>query len=142
MKHLEIDPKDGWALSVLHDSYGQKGMQKESIEYFNRIARLFGYDGVALAVQRAYAASGEPGAIRESIRQMASAYAQGRFDRPVMVAVEYARLGDKEQALTWLQKAVADRSADVPFLNCEPTLVFLRSDRRYQGLLRRVGLPQ
>jgi protein gp37 len=47
-----------------------------------------------------------------------------------------------DDVLTRSISELADSSADVPFLNCEPTLGFLRSDRRYQGLLRRVGLPQ
>jgi len=50
-------------------------------------------------------------------------------------------LGDKEQALAWLEKAYEDRSFFMVDLKVEPELDPLRSDPRFQHLLRRMSFP-
>jgi len=141
-KQLEIHPEDGVAHWRLFYNYGQKGMQKESIEHFVQTAKIFGYDDVELPVHRAYASGGIRAAMEEEARQMARYYVLGKFDRPAQVAMEYARLEDKEQTMKWLNKAFADHDPDLLFSNCEPAFDFVRSDARFQDLVRRVGLPQ
>jgi len=48
-------------------------------------------------------------------------------------------LDDKDQAFAWLEKAFAERSAGLTFLKAEPMFDPIRSDPRFQDLLRRVG---
>ena len=55
------------------------------------------------------------------------------------IALVYVGLGDKDQALNWLQKAYEERSALMTWLKVEPKLDSLRSDSRFQELQRRVG---
>lgn len=50
------------------------------------------------------------------------------------------RIGDKEGALKWLQSAYAEHSPYLVFLAIEPRMDPLRSDPRFQDLIRRVGL--
>jgi pentatricopeptide repeat protein len=52
----------------------------------------------------------------------------------------YAGLGDKEQAFAWLEKAYQERRARMYLLNVDPLLDPLRSDPRFQDLVRRAGL--
>jgi adenylate cyclase len=59
---------------------------------------------------------------------------------PVIVAQEYALLGDRENAILWLQKAHDDHS--LPFVKVEPEFDSIRADPRFADLLRRMGLPQ
>lgn len=61
---------------------------------------------------------------------------------PWLVAIVYAELGEKEQALSWLEKAYRGREHDLAFAKVWPMFDPLLSDPRYQDLLRRVGLPQ
>jgi hypothetical protein len=61
---------------------------------------------------------------------------------PETIAVVYAELGEKDQAIHWLEKAYAERSTFMVSLKTEPSLDSLRSDPRFAELLRRVGLPQ
>jgi hypothetical protein len=56
-------------------------------------------------------------------------------------AMTYAALGDKEQAFAWLEKAYAERAPWLVSLKTDPAFNPLRSDRRFQDLVRRVGLP-
>ena len=54
------------------------------------------------------------------------------------LALIYAGLDEKDQAFTWLQKAYEDRFN--PSILSRPAFDTLRSDRRFQDLLRRLGL--
>jgi hypothetical protein len=56
------------------------------------------------------------------------------------IAVHYALLGEREQALTRLQRAVEDRNFSVGSLNVEPAWDSYRADPRFVALVRRVGL--
>jgi hypothetical protein len=57
------------------------------------------------------------------------------------IARIYAGLGETDQAVAWLEKAYAERASRMIHLKVEPTFDRLRSDRRFQDLLRRMGLP-
>ncbi len=58
------------------------------------------------------------------------------------IAAIYAGLGDNDQAFACLEKAYEQHDAKLVYLKVEPLLDPLRSDPRFAGLLRRVGLPQ
>src|SRR5207249_9293201 len=63
-----------------------------------------------------------------------------RYVSPYYMAKIYASLGDKEQALAWLEKGYEERNPDFIELKVEPALDTLRADACFQDLLRRVGL--
>ena len=65
--------------------------------------------------------------------------------RPVDAAAlvwAYIGLGNKDQAVAWLEKACTQRSNAMVTLKVDPTFDPLRSDPRFQDLLRRVRLAQ
>ena len=55
------------------------------------------------------------------------------------IALIYAGLGDKDQAMIWLNKAYQARFN--PSILMRPVFDPLQSDPRFQDLLRRIGLP-
>jgi serine/threonine-protein kinase len=59
---------------------------------------------------------------------------------PISVASIYAALGEKDQALEWLQKVYDDHSWVILYINCYPEFDSLHSDARFADLVRRVGL--
>jgi len=52
----------------------------------------------------------------------------------------YAQIGDKEEALTLLEACSRRRCSDFVSINVEPDFDVLRSDPRFQELVRQVGL--
>jgi hypothetical protein len=56
------------------------------------------------------------------------------------IALIYAGLNDKDQAMAWLEKAYAERFN--PAVLMRPCFDPLRSDPRFQDLLRRIGLTR
>jgi len=61
---------------------------------------------------------------------------------PWVIADAYAGLRDKNQALAWLEKAYAQHSNELVSLKVNPGFDPLRSDPRFQYLLRRIGLAE
>jgi hypothetical protein len=51
------------------------------------------------------------------------------------------RLGDKEEALKYLEKGYQERDGGLTYIAVDPLYDPLRSDPRFQNLLRRMNLP-
>jgi len=60
---------------------------------------------------------------------------------PYGLALIFAGLNDREQAIYWLQKAYEDRSHWLVWLNLDPRFDNVRSDPRFADLLRRMHFP-
>ena len=61
------------------------------------------------------------------------------FPLAAEIAMVYTALGDKDQAMTWLEKGYEGRFN--PGVLLRPCFDPLRSDPRFQALVRRIGLP-
>ena len=59
----------------------------------------------------------------------------GRYE----IALIYAGLGEKDAAFEWLEKAFEQRTVYMLWLNVDPSFDDLRSDSRFEDLLRRIG---
>ncbi len=57
------------------------------------------------------------------------------------MAIGYCHNGDRDNAMLWLDKLYAIRGADILSLKADPDFDPLRSDPRFQDLLRRIGFP-
>jgi len=64
-----------------------------------------------------------------------------RYVEPVDIAIIYVGLGDKAQALEWLEKAYGDRSFQLTWIKVWQWFDSLRGEPRFQDLVRRMGLP-
>jgi hypothetical protein len=58
------------------------------------------------------------------------------------MAIIHAGLGEKDKAFEWLDQAYVHRSRSMAWLNVSDELDDLRSDPRFEALLRRIGLPE
>jgi tetratricopeptide (TPR) repeat protein len=90
----------------------------------------------------AYAASGQKEEARKRLTaEMLRLQAGNSYVRPGYVAEVYSALGDKNQALYWLEKGYREHDAWLALLKVWPRLDPLRSDPRFQDLLRRMNFP-
>jgi serine/threonine-protein kinase len=60
----------------------------------------------------------------------------------VGIAFVHAGLGEKEEALAWLEEGYKERAFQMQFLKVEPRWDPLRNDPRFIDLVRRVGFPE
>jgi adenylate cyclase len=68
--------------------------------------------------------------------------AKQRYVTPAASMVVYLGLGEKEKALEWLEKSYADRDGRCSFLKVEPIYDNLRTEPRFQALLKKLGLDK
>jgi hypothetical protein len=116
-------------------------MYKEAISEWQKAYALDGDSRTADLIGRAYSTSGYTGATHAWLDDLIS-QSTHRYVAPLDIATLYARLGEKEHALEWMEKGYQARDADMVDIAPEPTFDSLHSDRRFTDLLRRVGLPQ
>jgi TolB-like protein/Tfp pilus assembly protein PilF len=91
------------------------------------------------ALGLAYAVSGKKAETLKLAEAFKSA-ARKRYIPPTYFGMLFAGLGDKDKAMMWLEKAYEDRADGLTWLNVEPMLDEVRSDPRFQNLIRRIGL--
>jgi len=68
--------------------------------------------------------------------------ARHKYVPPSDIAILYARLGDKENAFRYLDKAYANHDEALTTIKTECDFDLLHTDPRYAALLRRMGLPE
>jgi TolB-like protein len=117
--------------------YVEKGIYKEAIQQFQKLGdqpHALGHMG------NAYARMGREAEAREMISELQKQVQNtgiGRYE----IALVYAGLGEKDEAFAWLEKSFAARDKGLTYLKIDPCLEPLRSESRFQALVRRVGLP-
>ena len=143
-KALELEPNDDATHTRLGDIYLQKGMPKQALAEFQETlspeerAKPSGYPDPDIV--RAYAATGNrKDALRllDKLRQQS----QREYISPYIIARAYVAVGENEEALVWLQKGFDEHSGGMDRMKVEPDLDPLRSDPRFQDLLRRMNFP-
>jgi tetratricopeptide (TPR) repeat protein len=121
---------------IAAECYEEKKMWPEAIAELQRITVNGGPRGEALLGYML----GRAGRTDEARRILAAMLERSRringdaFD----VAIVYAGLGENDQAFTWLEKAVDDRS--LGFVWMHTMVAGLRGDSRFEKLYRRAGL--
>jgi TolB-like protein/thioredoxin-like negative regulator of GroEL len=117
--------------------YVEKGMYDEAIQQFQKLddqPHALGHMGNAFArMGRAAEARQMIAALQKHVQDTGV----GRYE----IALVYAGLGEKDDAFAWLEKSFAVRDKGLTYLKIDPCLDPLRSDSRFQDLVRRVGLP-
>jgi TolB-like protein len=61
---------------------------------------------------------------------------------PYMIALRYTTIGETDEAFAWLERGYRDRDPFMTLLRVSPGLDPLRSDPRFDDLLRRIGFPE
>jgi TolB-like protein/class 3 adenylate cyclase/tetratricopeptide (TPR) repeat protein len=89
----------------------------------------------------AWGVFGEPAKAREILVDLQDPDKHG-YVRAFGVAMIYLGLGDRDQALSWLEKGCNDRDVWALMLKVDPIYADLRMDPRFVALLRTVGLQQ
>ena len=133
--------------------YDAKGRHREAIEEYIKAQEAFGLSPSRLSELRtAYHESGENGYWQKSQefcqeaskvrRKFATASGFGFCDyvKDLYLALFDVRLGEFDAAFQSLESAYTKHETELIFLNVDPQWDEIRSDPRFQSLLRRIGL--
>lgn len=140
-KTLEIDPDFPLCHSFLGMAYSAKGLNQESILEHQRAIALAGERPILLALLgHALATAGRKDEARTILAQLKERSNHG-YIAPFNLVLLHVGLGDWEQAFGWLEKAYQEHDPWLlQFIRNYQHLDGLRSDPRFQDLLRRVGI--
>jgi len=123
----------GWA-------YREKKMYPEAIVALQRTLAESRRDTTVLAsLADVYGLAGRKGEALKLISELKER-AGRHYVSSFLFAEAYGDLGDKGQALAWLERAYEDRDQWMVFIASYPGLDPLRSEPRFQALLRRMNL--
>jgi len=119
--------------------YRRKGDFGEAIAAFQKSIAAGGGHALPLsAAGYTYAIAGDTEKATEMLDRL-TALAEESYVSPFNMAIIHAGLGDKDEAFVWLEKAYAQRSRSMAWLNVTNELEGLRADPRFDSLLRRIG---
>jgi TolB-like protein/DNA-binding winged helix-turn-helix (wHTH) protein/Tfp pilus assembly protein PilF len=137
-KTIEMDSNFALGHNQLAQAYLQKQMYSEAIAELQKAIQISGGSPTFTAnLARAYAGSGRRNPAIDLLNDLKKGAKPG-YSHASEIAVVYAALGDKDQAMTWLEKGYEERFN--PGVLLRPGFDPLRSDPRFHDLVRRIGL--
>ncbi|MGH7510214.1 MAG: protein kinase domain-containing protein [Gemmatimonadales bacterium] len=136
---LKTEPHNAVALATLRSAYHQKAMYPEALDVWKASFLAKGDAEAAEALARGSAEAGYSGALTR-VAELLTARSRTSHVTPWQIGTLYTRAGKNEAALDWLEKAYQARDPNMPYLSVDPIFDELRSDPRFQDLLRRMDL--
>ena len=138
---IELDPTFSPAHETVAMSYEAEGSVGAAFAEYQKWAEVAGYDArIIAALKSAYDARGIKGYIRKRLEMEQQEMKETGNVWSFQMAHLYARLGDREQTFSWLERAYTERHDRMFLLKADPIFDDLHSDPRFVDLLRRVGL--
>jgi len=138
-KTLDLEPRFWPAHLYLGKTLAEQGQFQEAVEELKK-AGDFTAEPYA-TIGYVYGRMGRAADARKVIADLQEQSKKG-YVAPTNFAKIYIGLGDKDQAFAWLEKGYQQRDFWLTFLKGDPVFDSLRSDPRFQDLVRRIGLPQ
>jgi DNA-binding winged helix-turn-helix (wHTH) protein/TolB-like protein/Tfp pilus assembly protein PilF len=138
---LELNSNANGINSWREMAFEQKGMYDQAIETRLKAMSLIGVEAHRIEnPRRIYREAGWQAFWQQEIEYMKAMQAAQKYVLPYNVARNYARAGDKAEALAWLEKCADEHSDHLTLLKIDPIFDPLRDDPRFAALLARVGL--
>lgn len=145
---VKQEPRYDQAPFALGMAYLRKGMFPEAASNLQRAVDMLTYDPaepIYLAnLAYAYAAVGQRSKAMDLSRRVKEIEAEDKYveaGRYGGLYHLYLALGEKDEALAWLEKAYKAKSSTLIYMRCWPEFEGLRADPRFADLVRRVGIP-
>ena len=138
----ELDPVSPRANMHVAWAYVYTGRYAEAVRESRRALALSpGYREAYRCLEEAYVLSGNETSAAAA-RSLHGTPAEEKIDpaNPYGAAVESARKGDRDAAISWLRKAKAQRQLSFALAGVDPKLAPLRDDARFEEIVRSAGL--
>jgi tetratricopeptide (TPR) repeat protein len=137
-----MDPGFYYAHWNLGSALAAKGAIGAAIEEYQKARALDDDPFVLGLLGHAYASSGNKMEAEKILNQLKE-LSKERYVSAYSFALVYLGLGNKEEALRWLEKSYQDRTGnDLVYFRVEPLLDPLRGEPRFEELVTRVFAPK
>jgi tetratricopeptide (TPR) repeat protein len=136
---LDVEPDSAVTHAVLGIVYQDKKMYPDAIAEYKR-ALQFGASPAEIRglLGYTYAVSGNRPEADKTIAELKELW-PGQKHAALDLAVVFSGLGDRQNALYWLEKAQEKHVSDLIGIGQDSRFVDLRSDARFQAVVHRVG---
>jgi len=125
----------------LGSAYREKKMYAEALQQFSEARKLSSDHPAIMALYgHTLALAGDRAGARRTLADL-HLLAQSRYVSSLYFAAVYTGLGEKSTAMDWLDKAYKERNDRLLYLNVDPMADPLRSEPRFQDLMKRLHLP-
>jgi TolB-like protein/DNA-binding winged helix-turn-helix (wHTH) protein/Tfp pilus assembly protein PilF len=136
----QMEPGNGLAHYNLARSLGQTRRYTEALQELEKTESIWGRLPSVLAERGfVYAAMGNSAEARKILAELRSRSSKEFID-PYPVAFIFVGLGEKDEALTTLERGYELRSAWMPWIRVEPKFQSLQSEPRFLTLLHKLKL--
>ncbi|MCZ6776086.1 MAG: tetratricopeptide repeat protein [Ignavibacteria bacterium] len=136
---LDLKPSDRALQYFLVNAYLRKSMYEEAIAEVQKVLALGESAGFLALLGRAYTLAGRRDDALEVLNQLQKRYGNGFSLDLVQI---YIALGNKDKALTLLQKAYEKRHGWLPSIKCSIMSDSLRDNPAFQEILRGINFPE
>ncbi|MEJ2534664.1 MAG: hypothetical protein P8008_04185, partial [Gammaproteobacteria bacterium] len=126
-----------WVMAFM---YWQQGDQAAALEEDRKELEKYGDPALPEMLDGALAQAGPQAAVRAVAEALVQRSRTAYVD-PFMIATVFARAGDREATLDWLERALDNGSLVMVYLPYWPQFDFVRDDPRYAALTRLAGPP-
>ena len=139
-KTIDMGPDFALAHNQLAEAYLQEQRHDDAIAEFKKAVELSTGSPICTAnLARAYALSGRSADAEQLLIGLKKG-SNAAYSNAAEIAMVYAALGDKAQALEWLERGYGERFN--PGVLLRPGFDSLRADPRFRDMLNRVGLTR
>jgi adenylate cyclase len=143
-KTISMDPNNSWAYHLLGAVFYQKKMPAQSFTAHEKANSLEGiFSSAEMADMRnAYETAGLPAYFRKENEVRQKRLAEGKYQSPLKIALNYAFADADSEVLDWLERAVDEHTPWLPELKIDPMWDAVRSQPRFVALLKKIGLER
>ena len=135
-----LNPQDYTPQFIIANAYREGGHvedalnhQRRAVELSAGLPQMLGWLGLTLAQ------SGDVAGARSVLERLRAVSGQ-RYVSPTSFVWVYAGLREFDEALNWIERAIDDRDSFIIPIKTYPCLDPLRSDPRFQALIRKMNL--
>lgn len=140
-KTLELDKNFGMGHFLMAFALEQTGRYDEAMAHIIKARILFSDTKLATLLQTTYPRAGYKGTLKVWAEYWEPGVRKGTV-QPTSVAMLYARIGEKDKAMQYLEQGFREHTRSIVSIKAEPQFDSLRNDPRFQDMIKRMGLPE
>jgi eukaryotic-like serine/threonine-protein kinase len=137
---ITIDPNFTPARRILEKVYAHMGKYKEAVVEREKALSRAGGPDLAAGIEDDFSKSGYKGVLRNWLDGMME-LSKHSYVPSYTIAESYMRIGEKDKAFAWLEKAYKEHASGLVSIGVEPVFDSLHLDHRFWELLTRMKLP-